>query len=83
MLFLLCSCFQFTALQVRVYVLGMFGKGIKITFLKCVFPFCFLFEILKGVFYGCNWHYSPLDRAEVAKYGGRASVGPQQCRVSL
>ena len=46
------------------------------------FSFLFLFEILRGVFYGCNWHYSPLDRAEVAKYGGRALVGPQQCRVS-
>ena len=46
------------------------------------FPFYFLFEILKGVFYGCNWHYSPSNRAEVAKYGERASVGPQQCRVS-
>ena len=47
-----------------------------------MFPFCFLFEILEGVCYGCNWHYSPSDREKVAKYRGRASVGPQQCRIS-
>ena len=44
--------------------------------------FGFLFEFSKGVCYGCNWYYSPSDRAEVANYGGRALVGPQQCRVS-
>ena len=44
-------------------------------FLEC-FSFVFCFEILKGL---CRlfWHYSPLDREEVAMYGGMALVGTQ------
>ena len=48
---------------------------------SCMSFFGVLLWILKGL-YGLFWHYSPLDREEVAMYGGRALVGLQQCRVS-
>ena len=45
--------------------------------------FCYLDEFFEGFSWGCVWHYSPLDREEVAMYRGRALVGPQWCRVSF
>ena len=40
--------------------------------------FVYLDELFEGFSWGCVWHYSPLDREEVAMFGGRALVGPQR-----
>ena len=63
-------CFHWYACMYDGYVLG----GIESCFLN-VFPSCFAY-FSKG-FCGLFRHYSPLDREEVAMYGGRALVGPQ------
>ena len=39
--------------------------------------FVILMNCFEGISWGCVWHYSPLDREEVAMVGGRALVGPQ------
>ena len=46
----------------------------------CLFLMLLLFILMnffEGISWGLFWHYSPLDREEVAMYGGRALVGPQ------
>ena len=74
MLFMLGSCLCYCDFHWNacMYV-GYAWEGLNHVFVN-VFPSYFSW-IPKG-FCGLFWHYSPLDREEVAMYGGRALVGP-------
>ena len=58
-------CFHWYAYMYVGYVLG----GIETCFLN---DFLGWFAYFSKGFCGLFWHYSPLDREEVAMYGGRA-----------
>ena len=66
----LCFCVVLVYFDACWVCLG----GIAKCFLECFHSYFACFW--KG-FCGLFWHYSPLDREEVAMYGGRALVGPQ------
>ena len=75
MLFMLCSCICYCVfIGMLVCMLGMFWEGLKHV---CGMSFLHVLLDFRKDFCGLFWHYSPLDREEVAMYGGRALVGPQ------
>ena len=63
-----CSCI----LSVVLLFVACLYVGLIWRVLFCVVLGCFLvyYDVLySGVFMGCIWHYSPLDREEVAMWG--------------
>ena len=70
----LCTLYLFVMLLLAC-MLGGFGRVsfCVVIFLGCIIEI--LLYCIEVFLHGCAWHYSPLDRGEVAMWG-RALVGP-------